>query len=87
LYDNLDNLERFYCLVCHKKIEAAMKKFQNNCGIRIPGLTINPKIIIHSLNTKVSIYQDILLVSHLWAKENLKSNQAIASNEKMEVQV
>ena len=64
-----------------------MKKFQNNCGIRIPGLTINPKIIIYSLNTKVSIYQDILLVSHLWAKENLKSNQAIAFNEKMEVQV
>ena len=64
-----------------------MKKFQNNYDIRIPGLTINPKIVIHSLKTKASIYQDILLVGYLWAKENLKSNQAIASNEKMEVQV
>ena len=64
-----------------------MKKIQNNCDIRILGLTINPKIVAHSLKTKASIYQDILLVSHLWAKENLKSNQAIASNEKMEVQV
>ena len=64
-----------------------MKKFQNNYDIRIPGLTINPKIVIRSLKTKASIYQDILLVSHLWTKENLKSNQAIASNEKMEVQV
>lgn len=64
-----------------------MKKIQNNCDIRILGLTINPKIVVHSLKTKASIYQDILLVSHLWAKENLKSNQAIASNEKMEVQV
>ena len=64
-----------------------MKKFQTNYDIRIPGLTINPKIVIHSLKTKASIYQDILLISHLWTKENLKSNQAIASNEKMEVQV
>ena len=64
-----------------------MKKFQTNYDIRIPGLTINPKIVIRSLKTKASIYQDILLVSHLWTKENLKSNQAIASNEKMEVQV
>ena len=64
-----------------------MKKFQNNCDIRIPDLTINPKIVIHSLKTKASIYQDILLLGYLWAKENLKSNQAIASNEKMEVQV
>ena len=87
LYDNLDNLERFYCLVCHKKIEAAMKKSQNNYNIRILGLIINSKIVIHNLKTKVSVYQDILSDGYLWAKENLESNQSITSNEKMEVQV
>ena len=64
-----------------------MKKFQNNYDIRIPGLIINSKIVIHNLKTKVSVYQDILSDGYLWAKENLESNQSITSNEKMEVQV
>ena len=64
-----------------------MKKFQNNYDIRILGLIINSKIVIHNLKTKVSVYQDILSDGYLWAKENLESNQSITSNEKMEVQV
>lgn len=64
-----------------------MKKSQNNYNIRILGLIINSKIVIHNLKTKVSVYQDILSDGYLWAKENLESNQSITSNEKMEVQV
>ena len=64
-----------------------MKKSQNNYNIRILGLIINSKIVIHNLKTKVSVYQNILSDGYLWAKENLESNQSITSNEKMEVQV